>query len=256
VSKTDLVVAKWLPADIVSLGINKDFNIYRSKMKFYAVIFAATFSIAFGLPWEPEPRTDQYWIDRHNLFKQNSLNNNASINVIFWGDSITEGWDGETFDQYYVPVGTANYGIGSDRVEHVLYRVRDGEVTDNIHPKLCVIKIGTNNLGGHDDTQIALGNLVLVNDLRERLPNMKILLLGILPRTNEEWTARTSNINGIISRLDNGRTIRFLDMKEHFYYGGNNFATELYTSDLLHLTPAGYRKWAEVMDPLFREMLG
>ncbi|CAL8117632.1 unnamed protein product [Orchesella dallaii] len=228
-------------------------------MKVLAVIIlAATISVALALPWEPEPRTDQYWIDRHNQFIQNSLDNNASINVIFYGDSITEGWNGEgrpTFDDYYAPVQTANYGIGSDRVEHVLYRVRDGEVTDNISPKLCVVKIGTNNLGGNDDLQIALGNVILVNDLRERQPNMKILLLGILPRTNEEWTNRTSNINRIISSLDNGKTIRFLDMKEHFYFGGNNFATELYTSDLLHLTAAGYRKWAEVMDPLFREML-
>ncbi len=101
-----------------------------------------------------------------------------------------------------------------------------------------------------------MGAVFNVLELRERLPNMKVLVLGVLPRTNEAMTVRTSNINSILQRLDNGNTIRYLDLKDHFYKGGNDFVTELFTSDLLHLTAAGYRKWAEVMDPLFREMLG
>ncbi len=101
-----------------------------------------------------------------------------------------------------------------------------------------------------------MGVVFDVLELRERLPNMKILVLGVLPRNNEELTSRTSAINNVLQRLDNGKTIRYLDMKDHFYRGGNDFVTELYTSDLLHLSAAGYRKWAEVMDPLFKEMLG
>lgn len=100
-----------------------------------------------------------------------------------------------------------------------------------------------------------MGVVYNVVELRERLPNMKVLILGILPRTNEELTQKTSAVNEILKHLDNGNTIRFLDMKEHFYRGGNDFVSEYYT-DLLHLTTAGYRKWAEVMDPLFKEMLG
>ncbi len=165
----------------------------------------------------------------HNSFVQNTLSNNGSIKVLFYGDSITAQWASAgkpIFDQYYAPLGTANYGIGGDRTEHVLWRIKNGEVEAN------------------------------VMELRERLPNMKILLLGVLPRSNEALTIRTSNINSIIQRLDNGRTIRYLDLKDHFYRGGNNFVTEYYTADLVHLTAAGYAKWAQVMDPLFREMLG
>lgn len=117
------------------------------------------------------------------------------------------------------------------------------------------MKIGTNNIGSNDDASIARGVEANVAELRRRLPNMKILLLGILPRTDAAWTERTANINNIIRQLDNGNTIRFLDMRDHFYKGNGEFVWEFYT-DLLHLTEAGYRKWAEVMDPLFREMLG
>lgn len=206
-----------------------------------------------------ESRNDQWWMDRHNGFVENTLNNNGSIRVLFYGDSITEGWGGEgrpTFDQYYLPLGTANYGIGGDRTEHVLWRIQNGEVTERLNPALCVIKIGTNNIGSNDATSIATGVVFDVLELRERLPNMKILVLGVLPRNNEEMTRITSDINSVLQHLDNGKTIRYLDMKDHFYRGGNDFVTELFTSDLLHLSAAGYRKWAEVMDPLFREMLG
>lgn len=212
-----------------------------------------------GIPWEDEPRPEAAWINLHNSFVQNTLNNNGSIKVLFYGDSITAQWGSAgkpIFDQYYAPLGTANYGIGGDRTEHVLWRIKNGEVTERLNPVLCVIKVGTNNIGTNDDTSIARGVEANVLELRQRLPNMKILLLGVLPRSNEALTIRTSTINSIIQRLDNGRTIRYLDLKDHFYRGGNNFVTEFYNADLVHLTVAGYAKWAQVMDPLFREMLG
>ncbi|CAL8117630.1 unnamed protein product [Orchesella dallaii] len=213
-------------------------------MKVLTVIFlAATISVALALPWEPEPRTEQYWIARHNGFIQNSLNNNASINILFYGDLHTEGWSAvgrPTFEEYYAPLGVSNYAIGADRIEHTLYRISDGEVTDNIKTKLCVIKMSQTNLEGNDDLEIALGNVILVNDLRERQPNMKILLLGILniPKNSEEWANRISNINRIMRSLDNGRTIRFLDMNEHFQSEGS-FPFGLFAGDLIHLSAAG-----------------
>ncbi len=200
-----------------------------------------------AIPWVPEAKQEQWWLDRHAQHVENTLNNPDSIKVLFYGDSITEGWGGEgrnVFEQYYAPLGAANYGIGGDNTEHVLYRIKEGQL-ERLNPALCVIKIGTNNIWNHDDIPIAMGIVFNVMELRERLPNMKILVLGVLPRYNEDWTTRTANINNIIRHLDNGNTIRYLDMRDHFYKGGNEFYTELYASDLLHLA-----------DPLFREMLG
>ncbi|CAL8072035.1 unnamed protein product [Orchesella dallaii] len=223
------------------------------------VALLVVFAVAFAAPpYDPAPRPEQSWLDRHESFVNNTLVNAESINVLFYGDSITDGWDNAgnpTFQEFYVPLGTANYGIGGDRAEHVLWRIVNGEV-QNLSPKIAVLKIGTNNLGANNDTDIARGVAANVQELKARLPDMKILLLGVLPRTNEAMTIRTSNINDMISVLDNGDTTRFLDMKEHFYRGGNDFVTELYTADLLHLTAAGYAKWAEAMNPLFFEMFG
>lgn len=57
-----------------------------------------------------------------------------------------------------------------------------------------------------------------------------------------------------MSSLDNGDSIRFLNMVDHYYRGNGQFYEELYLSDLLHLSPEGYVKWHEVMWPLFDEM--
>lgn len=99
-----------------------------------------------GIPWIPEAR-DQAWTDRHNGFVNNSLINGQNINVLFFGDSITDAWDDAgrpTYEQYFVPLGSANYGIGGDRTEHVLWRIINGEVM-NLSPKICVLKIGMKN---------------------------------------------------------------------------------------------------------------
>jgi len=176
---------------------------------------------------------------------------------LFYGDSITEGWGGSgrpTYDQYYAPLGTANYGIGGDRTEHLVWRINNGEV-DGLSPKLCVLKIGTNNLGSNNNEDIARGVQAVMDSLKMKLPNIKILLLGILPRNNADLTARTDAINVIIRSADNGNTTRFFDMRDTFYLGNGQFNTELYTADLLHLSAAGYQAWAQVMDPIFTEML-
>jgi hypothetical protein len=67
--------------------------------------------------------------------------------VIFIGDSITEGWEragrkawADTFAAYK-PV---NLGISGDQTGHVLWRLTEGKEIAPLNPKLAVIMIGTN----------------------------------------------------------------------------------------------------------------
>lgn len=115
------------------------------KFSIFFVSFLSFVVFVSGGPTDPEPRPDQWWIDRHVSYVENSATNGGNINLLFYGDSITEGWGGagrQIFDQAYTPLGAANYGIGGDRTEHVLWRIINGEV-ENINPKLIVLKIGT-----------------------------------------------------------------------------------------------------------------
>ena len=84
---------------------------------------------------------------------------------LFLGDSITQGWNENTvWQRFYGPRHAANFGIGGDRTQHVLWRIQNGEL-EGIAPKVTVLMIGTNNL--HDDTpdEIAQGIKTIVAEI-------------------------------------------------------------------------------------------
>jgi lysophospholipase L1-like esterase len=222
-------------------------------MKFVLVL--AIVALAQAVPWIPEPRGEEWWIERHRSFVENTGRNANNVTVVFYGDSITEGWGGagrEVFDRLYAPLGTANYGIGGDRTEHLLFRISDLEV-EGLHPKLVVLKIGTNNGDSVDDT--VRGIKAVVDLLLLRLPHTKVLLLGVLPRNDAGWFTRVADINIKVSKFHDGNRVHFLDMWHHFATAFGVVDQSLYTSDQLHLEAPGYVEWANTMGELFNELL-
>lgn len=114
--------------------------------------------------------------------------------------------------------------------------------------------IGTNNVLSFSEADIARGITAIVDELRSRLPNTRVLLLGILPRTDSATTAFVERINAIASASENFSTVRYLNMIDSFYVNGQ-FITQYFSSgDFLHLSAAGYSRWDETMHPLFTEM--
>ncbi|CAF0895911.1 unnamed protein product [Didymodactylos carnosus] len=223
---------------------------------FYAFLSLLALASA-AKPWEEETR-EQWWFDRHNSFLQQTQSNPNGIRVVFLGDSITEAWlygARSIWDQHYASRGAVNYGIGGDRTQHILWRIRNGELT-GLTPKLVVLKIGTNNLGGATEDEIALGIQTIVQDIRRMLPQTRILLLAVLPRNNVQWISdAVTRINTAISKFDDGYWIRYLDMTWAFQNSHVQVKPELYDPDLLHLAVPGYQMWYQTMEPLFFDML-
>ena len=213
-----------------------------------------------GKPWDPGwgfyPQFPQAWQLMHKSFLERTAK--GDIDIIFFGDSITQGWDKEIFEKRYVPLKAVNYGIGGDSTRQVLWRLEHGEVAE-LSPKLVVLMIGTNNLygdqNGGTDEEIARGITRTVQTIREKLPKTKVLLLAILPRQNEYFSTRVRNINAIIQKLDDGTSVRYLDMGPHFEESLGHVKKELFTPDQLHLVEAGYEVWADQMQTLFEQMI-
>jgi lysophospholipase L1-like esterase len=220
--------------------------------------------LPLGKPWVPGwCRWDWRagWVGMHQEFIATSKKRGKDIAVIFYGDSITMGWSNEgknVFEEFYASHGAVNYGIGGDSTRQLLYRIANGEV-DGLTPQVVILKIGTNNL--YDDAnkgtneEIAQGITAVVSLLRAKLPNSKVLLLGVLPRQNDWFSGRATKINALIAKLDDGKSIRYLDMSPHFASAPGKIKPELYNKDQLHLVKSGYEVWAKVMTPLFNEMM-
>jgi len=211
----------------------------------------------------PVPR-DSGWIKRHDRFVQEAQN--GGIDILFMGDSITDYWrsrGSNVWSQYYAPRHAADFGISADRTQHVLWRMDHGEL-DGIHPKVVVLMIGTNNTGKESDqktprntvSEVAEGVQAVVNDIRARLPDSKILLLAIFPRgtLDDPQRAQVALINTLIAKLDDGRMVKFLDISPKFLEFDGTLPRSI-MPDLLHPNAQGYQIWADAMEPTLDEML-
>ena len=195
---------------------------------------------------------------RHDGFV--AIAKKGDIDLLFQGDSITDGWRGggkKVWDENFAPLKAANFGIGGDRTQHVLWRIQNGEL-EGIKPKLCVLMIGTNN-GGDSKEDVALGITTIVKEMQKLQPEMKILLLGIFPRgskANDGGRAKNNQVNEIIAKLDDGgKTVKYMDIGDKFLDEKKDMSKEV-MYDYLHPTGKGYQIWAEAILPTVKEMMG
>jgi lysophospholipase L1-like esterase len=131
-------------------------------------------------------------IPRHRDFLKRIEQSEGAGDVIFLGDSITHGWEGQkAWQEYFGSFKPVNLGIGGDQTGHVLWRITEGHELDHLNPKAAVIMIGTNNTGGHTAQQIAGGIQAIVEELRRQKPHIKVLVLGVFPRGNPADAERT-----------------------------------------------------------------
>jgi lysophospholipase L1-like esterase len=182
----------------------------------------------------------------------------GNIDLLFLGDSITENWHRtpEIWKTNYDALHVANFGIGGDRTQHVLWRIENGEL-DGIHPKVVVLMIGTNNANSDAPEPIATAIEKIVHEIRART-GAKVLLLAIFPRDRprdiNHQMATIRQVNHLIARLDNGKTIRFLDIGPKFLGESGKLNQKLF-SDGLHPNVEGYQVWADAMRPTLQEMM-
>lgn len=215
-----------------------------------------------GTATEPEAREQEFWTKLHQSFLDRAAK--GDIDLLFLGDSITQGWNhNEVWKRHYGPRKAANFGIGGDRTQHVLWRLDHGEV-DGISPKVVVLMIGTNNIGTNTPDEIAEGVHAIVDRLRAKLPETKILLLGVFPRgahrdrkdiQTDQLDPRPSQVNAIIQKLDDGKMVKYLDITPAFLNEEGLIPRSL-MPDFLHLSLSGYRKWADAIEPTLWEMMG
>ncbi len=131
-------------------------------------------------------------IPRHHDFLKRIEQSQGAGDVIFLGDSITHGWEGQkAWQEHFGSFKPVNLGIGGDQTGHVLWRITDGKEIDRLKPQAAVLMIGTNNTGGHSAQQIAGGIQAIVEELRRQKPDIKILVLGVFPRGNSSDAERS-----------------------------------------------------------------
>ncbi len=213
------------------------------------------------MPDVPAPKLERSgepqagFVKAHEDFVQ--IAKEGKTQLLFLGDSITAGWAGKKpiWEQAFGAYQPANFGIGGDRTQHVLWRVQNGEL-DGIKPKAVVLMIGTNNVSFDAAEGIARGITKIVGTIREKLPEAKVLLLAIFPRGEKPNPDREKiqQINASIARLGDDKHVFFLDIGAKFLEPDGTLPKEL-MYDSLHLSDKGYQVWADAITPKLAELM-
>ena len=189
-----------------------------------------------------------------------AVDNPGEYDIAFIGDSITQGWEGagkNVWSKYYGGRKCLNLGVGGDRTQHVLWRFEHGQL-DGLKPKVAVVMIGTNNSNKDDNTEadILEGVTAIINQIRARLPDTKIILLGIFPRGKTFSTQRGKilQINQALAKLDDGKMIHYVDFGSQMIEADGSIAPGM-MHDALHPGERGYEVWAEAIEPKLKELL-
>jgi lysophospholipase L1-like esterase len=213
------------------------------------------------------------WRDRHEAKLRELARDQPEL--IFLGDSIMQDWEqsgppewqdfAPVWQRFYGDRHAINLGFKGDTTASLLWRIRNGEVA-GIAPKAAVVLIGANNIGkvhwSAEDTVTGIDTIVA--DLHKRLPNTKILLLGMLPsERSAAITETTQQINRMLAaRYKDDKPVSFLDLSALFLRNGVvNRALFLDwrltpPDPLLHPSAQGQTLMAKAMEPVLANMLG
>ena len=184
----------------------------------------------------------------------------GNCDLLFLGDSITDFWKKPVWDKYFGHLKALNFGISADRTEHVIWRIQNGTL-DGIKPRLVVLMIGTNNIKSGDvrvpPPYVLEGVQAIIDEIFKRLPDTKILLMGILPRQpGYDWIADTiKEANVLLKGLAAHDQIWFMDIGDQYLDEKGTLRKEL-MPDFLHPSEAGYEIWGRSIIGKVHELMG
>ena len=173
--------------------------------------------------------------------------------VVFFGDSITEGWN---LEEYFPDKPCINRGISAQTTPQMLLRFRQDVIA--LRPKAVLIHAGTNDLGGNTGP-------MLIEDIAANYASMveiaqantvRVILSSLLPPPHKSTPLSQYNLskhppekirqlNRWLKEYSVSHGCDFLD-----YFGAmsdaEGFVKRSFSEDGLHPTAAGYLVMAQI----------
>lgn len=176
-------------------------------------------------------------------------------NIVFFGDSITEGYKVEEF---FPDTFVVNSGIGGNRTNQLLERIEKDVYSYN--PSKVFILIGINDLNGGVSEEEILDNIQkVINGIKINRKYANIYIESIYPINrdmfnkvkfffNEDITNdKIKEINIKIKDICKENDVTYINVYDSLLDDGGNLK-EAYTKEGLHLTDLGYFKVTKVLE--------
>lgn len=162
--------------------------------------------------------------------------------VLFIGDSIIQAG---AWDEWLTESTVIDEGVGGATTADVVARLSEFVAQQ---PDTVVLLIGTNDLAWHRTTEHVVRNIeTVVATLRRDLPDVRILVISVLPR-GHEFAPQIREINRHLWQFAPTAHAGYLDLWPVFA-GEDGGLLEQYSPDGLHLNDDGYHAWREALGP-------
>ncbi|MFK7850688.1 MAG: GDSL-type esterase/lipase family protein [Akkermansiaceae bacterium] len=225
----------------------------------------------------PDKIHDAYWNSEFERVNKAVAETNGS-QLVFFGDSITLAWSvgkaagKPVWEKHFAKYNPINMGNSGDITPVMLYRVNNGNLdfAKGQSPRVAVLLCGTNNYGvtqsdggkvkwdlgmNTPPKQVADGIRAVAQTFRRKLPETRIILLGILPVKNEKKWAKCRETNKVLADVIYPKDeVTFLDLQDLFLNDDGLIKAELFT-DGTHLTTEGYQIMANALSPHIERLI-
>jgi lysophospholipase L1-like esterase len=173
--------------------------------------------------------------------------------IVFFGDSITQGWSSLAKD--FPKLKVANRGISGDTTRGLRFRLK-GDVLD-LRPKAVSILIGTNDLDQGTEPPVVVKNLkAIVAELRQANAALPIVINKVMPRGAKpsRFPEKIQQLNTLYEQaFANDPGITFCDTWSVFADNTGQCRKEEFP-DMLHPNAAGYAKWTAALTPILEKL--
>lgn len=182
----------------------------------------------------------------------------APVDVVFMGDSITEGW----LDKRpgFFSRGRIDRGISGQTTSQMVLRMMSDVVA--LRPRAVHIMGGTNDIAGNTGpmtAQMSEDNVRAMADIAER-QKIRVLIASVPPAGKFPWAPGVETRNAItelnrrLERLARQTSAIWVDYRPVLDDGTGSMKPGL-AVDGVHPTEAGYDAMATIIDPILRRVL-
>ena len=171
--------------------------------------------------------------------------------ILFTGSSSIRLW--ENLPDYFPKKNILNRGFGGSQLPDVL-RYAD-RIIIPYNPKQIVLYAGENDVAAGVTGQQTYERFVaLFEHVRQKLPNVPFAFISLKPSpSRRKYFPEMDVANGLIKEyLAKQRNTEFVDIRPIMLTPNGQPVPELFKSDSLHMLPAGYERWTQVLRPYLK----
>lgn len=219
---------------------------FATSMLFMLILLSAPTSHSQAAT--PRPRPERFASEISVFAKQKPLQGG----IVFTGSSSIRRWT--TLKEDFPDLPVLNRGFGGSVANDLI--VYADTVVFRHQPKVLVTYTGGNDLNAKLTVQETFEDYTkFLNLVHDRLPKTRVVLNSVkiaIQRLSQ--IPQVHQLNRKLAKWAKGKNwVRYVDSSSYLADSAGQPIREYYVDDLLHLSPAGYAKWREILTPVLKE---